>query len=993
MEFVFFCFLLIKTNSVKYQCSYEVDIEGISYCLFTDNQTAVITSINQNFENLSLNKTVEYQNTQFTNTRIDTNSEKWDSQITGSLTIPNTITYIGKSFFASKTITSLIFENDSQIEIIDEYAFNSTSLSGNLFIPSSLIKISDFAFYVTKITSISFQDSSNLQYIGHYAFAETNISVISFPSSLETIGEGAFSLCPLVTIEFFSENVIELWSFCFEYCNSLESISCQCKNLKIGSFAFNECKNLTKINISSCSIEKYAFYGCISLSNIKNINPSYIGSSAFSGTNITSYSGAAQIEPKAFSYCQFLQELSFSCPIIDNFSICSCLSLKHITFSSISVHILTIFDAPNLTILNFQVCNCLFSCDDGICLYSLPKLTGIFFDNCVVVFKPYSLDSLPALKEIAIYKSNITHIYSDAILDCPSLMLNFNVTELVGSRAFININPVEELIVTARRVEDYAYSSFLELKYVKIASTVEFLGIQFIDKCPNFISLEFLDTDATTPKLIISDYCFWKINTFDLHNKLTNRIESIGSYAFAGCTKITGSLEMPKMLKTIGSNAFQGCTGFSGFLDFTNCTQLTSIGNCAFLGCSKIKGSLTLPNSLNYIGEFAFTYCSFEGPLSIPDNVTTIASHAFAFCRTFTGSLYIGSSVKFIGDFAFSECTGLNGQLDIRSSCLESIGNNAFYGCCNIHGVLKIPDSVKTIGGLAFYNCQGFTNRLILPSKLEHIGESAFSFCSGFRGNLEIPSSVSFIGSNAFFQCKNLDKIYFSKNYNSSLVIQNKAFGDLHISCLSNVPPVCSVSNHSNKEGYPEKGNSRCYDSTGFGKLVSAHAIIESCSLKTFIEVLIGIAGIVGTTGVLGIASKFIMTWFENIYTHKKRIAHIFNEIIDSTRDKYQKDHNDAEAISHALTLLSAFFEQERQNPNFVFSKKTITKILIKSIRSEWPSIRYTIEQCIINECFDKIDFDELISLNKQQQKQNRFKCKCCNKNKDEQSLLMSNIL
>ena len=67
-------------------------------------------------------------------------------------------------------------------------------------------------------------------------------------------------------------------------------------------------------------------------------------------------------------------------------------------------------------------------------------------------------------------------------------------------------------------------------------------------------------------------------------------------------------------------------------------------------------------------------------------------------CSSFTGSLIIGKNVKQIEDYAFSECKGLNGQLEIHSSVLESIGNNSFYSCSSLQGILTLPHSVKKIG-------------------------------------------------------------------------------------------------------------------------------------------------------------------------------------------------------------------------------------------------------------------------------------------------------
>ena len=574
--------------------------------------------------------------------------------------------------------------------------------------------------------------------------------------------------------------------------------------------------------------------------------------------------------------------------------------------------------------------------------------------------------------------SKVLSIFSNAVVDSPNLSLNFTAN-LVEPRAFVNSGP-EEVFVCAKYVSESAYYSCKNLKSVIITKTVEYLGTHFIDNCPNFISLSFLDLDALEPQLVFAPQMMWKIDTFDLASSFPDRTTTIGSRAFAGCTKITGSLEMPKLLKTIGQNAFHGCTGINGFIEFSKCTQLESIGNCAFLLCSGISGTLNLPNSLNYIGEYAFTDCNFVGPLTIPNKVTKISKHAFSMCRTFSGSIVIGNSVETIGDFAFSECKGLNGQLEIHSNVLTSIGNSAFYGCTNLKGMLVLPNSLLSIGALAFYNCFSFTNTLTLPESLLTIGESAFAFCQGFTGILSIPPSVIFIGANAFFNCQGLDKINFpkefGKNLNSTLDIQDKAFGNLMIDCLSNVPSICSISNKTNKEGFPDEGNSRCYDSANFDWLANIGTIGENCEMKETFEIIIGVVSAIAVTGTFGIIGKITLHWFKHIYTHRRRIQYIFNEIMKKTKREFEINENETECTRNAITRIQRVLIQEKDNPDFTFSQMQLQSMIESAIKSHWKTIRYTIQSDILNNCFNDINFEDLESHRKVMK--NNEKSKCC---------------
>ena len=71
--------------------------------------------------------------------------------------------------------------------------------------------------------------------------------------------------------------------------------------------------------------------------------------------------------------------------------------------------------------------------------------------------------------------------------------------------------------------------------------------------------------------------------------------------------------------------------------------NVTSIGDYAFASCSGLTG-ITIPNSVANIGNEAFFYCGSLTNVSIGTGVTTIGRDAFAFCSSLTG-ITIPSSV------------------------------------------------------------------------------------------------------------------------------------------------------------------------------------------------------------------------------------------------------------------------------------------------------------------------------------------------------------
>ena len=300
-----------------------------------------------------------------------------------------------------------------------------------------------------------------------------------------------------------------------------------------------------------------------------------------------------------------------------------------------------------------------------------------------------------------------------------------------------------------------------------------------------------------------------------IYNGSTYSVTTIGSRAFFGCSRLTGSLSIPNSVKKIE--------------DF------------AFYYCYRLTGSLIIPNSVLSIGYFAFAYCSgFTGSLTIPSSVMSIEGGAFY--NISSNKLIISSSVTNIGSGAFERCHHLNiveswiespfyiendAFLEIMSNAalqvpkstknkyesysgwtknfskiveegesinldevLNGIEINGLYYNLNItkktatltyknysgnsySGILSIPSSViyngstyslTAIGPHAFLGCSNLTGSLIIPGSVTSIGKNAFWGCSGLTGSLIIPNSVKTIDQGAFGNCR---------GFTGSLIIPN----------------------------------------------------------------------------------------------------------------------------------------------------------------------------------------------------------------------------
>lgn len=273
------------------------------------------------------------------------------------------------------------------------------------------------------------------------------------------------------------------------------------------------------------------------------------------------------------------------------------------------------------------------------------------------------------------------------------------------------------------------------------------------NKMPNITSLD-LGGATVENDAIPSGALSWKTSLNEF--VFPQNIKSIGSYAFQGCSGLTGDLKIPKGVTTIYDSAFSGCSGFKGSLTIPE--GVTTIGYSAFYNCSGLTGNLTIPESVKTIGASAFTNCrSFTGDLTIPKSVTIINDHTFEGCSGFNGSLTLPKGLTSIYNNAFKNCSGFKGDLTIPEK-VTSIGDYAFQGCSGFNGSLTIPEGVA-IGNSVFYNCSSLTGDLTIPEGVMSIGNYAFINCQGFYGSLTIPESVTSIGNDAFTSCTNLSSI------------------------------------------------------------------------------------------------------------------------------------------------------------------------------------------------------------------------------------------
>ena len=217
----------------------------------------------------------------------------------GEVSIPKDVTSIdADAFGACTSMTNITIPNS--VTSIGNHAFSGCTSLASVTIPDSVTNIGSYAFYgCTSLTSVTIPDS--VTRIAKETFYDcTNLTNIIIPDSVISIGDWVFSGCiSLKSIEVSDNNknyssvdgilfnkdksklitypagktdseyvipnsVTSIYSYAFENCTSLTSVTIPDSVTSIGNFAFCNCTSLTSVTIpnSVTSIGSDAFYGC-----------------------------------------------------------------------------------------------------------------------------------------------------------------------------------------------------------------------------------------------------------------------------------------------------------------------------------------------------------------------------------------------------------------------------------------------------------------------------------------------------------------------------------------------------------------------------------------------------------------------------------------------------------------------------------------------------------------------------------------------------------
>ena len=673
------------------------------------------------------------------------------SNLSGSITIPTNVTYIGSQPFGTSLntisfdsqckltsipsgfgtgltdLSSVILASDGSLNTIESNAFklsntiensNYTSqlsdVSGfSINIPKSVNTIEMAAFQYSHVTSVTFDTNSSLTDISDSIFAYSKLYTINLPNSITSIGNDAFRNCGNISNIVITSNITSLGSSCFRDCANITDVSFNTTSLsEIPERCFENTKLInTVIPEGVTSIGEYAF---------TNIAPTTTPTFTLPSTLKIINNGAFKKASRGFSFSISIPESVTRIASRNSIGTFAESGLESITFEGTS----PIMSFENQTFFK-------------------SKLTSINVPKSIQSIGAYTFQETP-LSTITFEKdTSLNTIQLSAFKVAKQLskiIIPAGVTS-IGKEAFYtpwNQDSSLNKIIFPEQVTNYEdvfnnpglYPSNNPIIYVKGKDDGRlYYGTLNADETV---------TPPTSTGIIDVSSIQVPYSEF-LQNFTLEEITDVG-YSFndfrnidLGSPGVLTSNDLPSPLPTdivFGTNVTSlNDQLFYQNVDITSCymqSSVTSIGQYCFAGATNLT-SVTLSNSILSLSQQCFQETGLQS-ITIPSSVTSIGESTFKDCSSLT-NLLIPSGVISIGESCFEGCSAVTSIimpfLDLDSQEKDAFTDIVVSNISNIY----IFDSNNN----SFYEGE-ITDSIINPGKIQKT-ETIVSTIIGFTSD------------------------------------------------------------------------------------------------------------------------------------------------------------------------------------------------------------------------------------------------------------------
>jgi hypothetical protein len=736
--------------------------------------------------------------------------------VSGSYTIPRSVTSIGESAFAACYYLSGVTISNSVTNIGATgfgYCFSLTSVT----IPDSVTSIGPDTFincYSLPAITVAAGNPSFTS-VGGVLFDKSETTLLEYPTGLDgsyaipngviSIGTNAFVLCDGLTGVTFPASVTSLDDGAFSNCAGLTNVTLGAGVNYISTSAFAGSSQLTAINVNPSNaflsslngvvfnksqtmlirfppgfaggyttpstvttIAGYAFEDCGLTDVIISSNVASIGFLSFQGcgslTNVTMSNGVSSIAELAFADCSKLATVTIPATVgdlpADVFAYCGLTSVYFEGNEPMSDPMAFLGDSPTV--------------------YYLAGTSGwgATFDGFTTVIEdaPSSNGSLQVtiLPAGAVTAGAQWQVDGGVLQPGGATVLGLSVgthtvsfTTVTGWMApgnqMVSVNADVTNTASGAYTEEAAPAS--DFTFVTNADSITITGYTGPGG-----GVEIPSTITGLPVTGIVQPGFSSVSTVTSVT-IPDSVTNLGEFAFVSCSSLA-EVTISQNVTNIGFGVFEDCFSLS---EVTFRGAVTSIGDDAFASCHDL--SLTIPDSVTNLGQYAF-FGSGLTNVVIPAGLTSIGEAAFLDCSllpaitvdpanpayaSVAGVLFNKSQTELV-----QYPDGNPASSYTISNVVTSIGDEAF-AYCNLTSII-IPTSVTNIRNYSFDSC-GLLTGVTIPDSVTSIGDDAFALCADLTG-ITLPASVTNLGAVPFSDCASLTAI--------TVAAGNPAFGSVN---------------------------------------------------------------------------------------------------------------------------------------------------------------------------------------------------------------------